>query len=160
MADHEAAPRGWYADRVRRWLDRLLLLAVCVPFVHCIWRRTVVTRPAVTVLVIDAAGAPVSGAKVVVYWWSYPHHQLHEHYVATAGPDGQAAFTGASKRETIAPLCIHGVPQHEHTVCASAAGKGHGGAELERSGQTVTIRLAEGGATGDCARFTSRDVQR
>jgi hypothetical protein len=139
---------------VGRCLYRVLVVAVCLPFVHCIWRRTVVTRPEVTVAVVDAAGAPVAGAPVIVYWWSYPHRVLHDRYVATTGPDGRATFAGASKRETIAPLCMHGVPQHEHTVCVAVPGKGHGEVELERSGQTVTVTLASGPA-GRCAELAA-----
>lgn len=129
------------------------MLLLCLPFVQCVWRRTIVTRPAVTVNVVDANGAPVAGAEVVVWWWSYPYRQVHERYVATSGADGRAVFASASKGETIAPLCMHGVPQHEHTVCVDVPGKGHGEVELEKSGQTVTIELAPGPADGPCASF-------
>jgi hypothetical protein len=126
---------------------------LCLPFVQCIWRRTVTTRPAVEVRVVDAAGAPVGGAEVVVWWWSYPHSVVHDRFVVTAGADGRAVFEGANKRETIAPLCMHGVPQHEHTVCVDVPGRGHGTVQLERSGETVTVTLAPGPADGRCAEF-------
>jgi hypothetical protein len=143
----------------RPWRFRLLVFALCLPFVQCVWRRTVTTQPAVMVKVVDATGAPVAGAEVVVWWWSYPHTVVHERYAATAGPDGTVAFAGASKGETIAPLCMHGVPQHEHTVCVDVAGKGRGVVELERSGQTVTVTLqpaadaAGGGGGWRCDEF-------
>jgi hypothetical protein len=128
-----------------------MIAALCLPFVQCIWRRTVTTRPAVEVRVVDAAGAPVDGAEVVVWWWSYPHSVVHDRFVVTAGADGRAVFEGASKRETIAPLCMHGVPQHVHTVCVDVPGRGHGTVQLERSGETVTVTLAPGPADGRCA---------
>ena len=139
--------------RRRPFAFRITVLVLCLPFVQCVWRRTIVTRPAVTVAVVDAGGAPVAGAEVVVWWWSYPYSMVHERYVATSGADGRAVFEGASKGETIAPLCMHGVPQHEHTVCVDVPGKGHGAAELEKSGETVTIKLAPGPADGHCADF-------
>ncbi|HUQ04547.1 MAG TPA: hypothetical protein VM261_18730 [Kofleriaceae bacterium] len=145
----------------RFWINRLLVLSLCLPFVQCIWRRTVTTQPAVTVKVVDAAGAPVAGAEVVVWWWSYPHSVVHERYAASSGADGSAVFAGASKGETIAPLCMHGVPQHEHTVCVDVAGKGRGVVELEKSGETVTITLqpADAGgappANGRCEEFAN-----
>lgn len=133
-----------------------MVVVACLPFVQCVWRRTVTTRPAVEVTVVDATGAPVAGAEVVVWWWSYPHTMVHEKYVATAGPDGKAVFTRQSKGETIAPLCMHGVPQHEHTVCVDVPGKGHGEIELERSGEQVTVRLEPGPANGRCVTLENK----
>ncbi|MBZ0234011.1 MAG: hypothetical protein K8M05_16905 [Deltaproteobacteria bacterium] len=137
--------------RRQAFLFRASVIALCLPFVQCVWRRTVTTRPAVTVVVVDAAGAPVAGAEVVIVWWSYPHRRVHDRYVVTSGADGRAVFAGASRRETIAPLCMHGVPQHEHSVCVDVPGKGHGEVELERSGEVVTIALEPGPADGRCA---------
>ncbi len=130
------------------------MVAACAPFVHCVTRRTVVTRPAVTVTVVDASGAPVADASVTIYWWSYPHRVLHERYDATTGPEGQTAFTRATKRETVTPMCMHGVPQHAHTVCVTAAGKGEGELELARGADAVTVTLAAGPASG-CARLAA-----
>ncbi|MBE7451519.1 MAG: hypothetical protein HS111_22270 [Kofleriaceae bacterium] len=127
---------------MRPWRHRLLVLALCLPFVQCLWRRTVTTRPAATVTVVDADGRPVGGAEVVVYWWSYPHRRLHERFVERTGADGRAAFAGARRRETIAPLCMHGVPQHQHTVCVDVPGRGVGTAALERDGDEVVVTLA------------------
>jgi hypothetical protein len=139
-------------------IDRLLVFALCLPFVQCVWRRTIVTRPAVTVKVLDAAGTPVPGAQVFVYWWSYPHRQMHDKFVETSGSDGVAVFRGASKGETIAPLCMHGVPQHEHTVCVDVPGKGYGSKELERSGESITIQLVADPGSG-CAPLIERTAR-
>lgn len=150
--------RVFYARAVKRWLLRVAIVVVCAPFMFCVWRRSVVTEPALTARVVDAAGAPVPGAEVVVYWWSYPHHQLRGRFAQVADADGRVAFAGASRGETILPLCMHGVPQHEHTVCVTVPGKGQAGLALERSGQSVTLTLGPAPYT-DCDRFRTETPQ-
>ena len=138
---------------MRWWLVRATVVLLCAPFAYCATRRTVVARPAVTIVVVDERGAPVAGAEVVVHWWSYPHRRLHESFAMATGPDGQVTPNADERRETIHPFCMHGVPQHEHTICAGAPGKGWASAQLPDGAQTLTLTLRGGAYAGECASF-------
>lgn len=134
---------------------RLLLIALCAPLAMCTSHRTVVTRPGLTVAVVDAAGAPIPGAAVVLHWWSYPYGRLQQSFPYTADAAGRVAMPPASRDEEIAPLCMHGVPEHHHTLCVGAPGHGWTELVLERDAPPArTVALPGGAYAGECATWS------
>lgn len=95
------------------------LSAVALPFVGC--SRTFVVQPAVDVVVVSAEG-PVGGASVEHVWWSNPHHTVHSTSTHAVAADGRFELTKRLEEERIMPLCMHGVPEHEHQFCVEAEG--------------------------------------
>lgn len=129
----------------RGWIVALGLgLAACIP-------RTIVTQPALRVTVVDSAGAPVPGAEVVVHWWSAPYGRLEQSFPFVADAAGTVAAPKRTRRETVAPLCMHGVPAHHYRLCAGAAGSGFTETEIDPvSGGSLTITLPGGTYAGEC----------
>jgi hypothetical protein len=147
---------------VRRWPARIAIVATCVPLVWCVQSRRLVTLPAAEITVVDAAGQPLAGAAVRIHWWSYPHARLEQTHRFTAGADGRVVTTEQARRESVAPLCMHGVPEHHYTVCAGAPDHGWRAVEIDAT-PTAPVRLQlTGGAYADecddhdTARFGTR----
>lgn len=89
---------------------------------HC--HRTVVTQPGLVVTVTDEQGVPVPGARVMLVHWSYPHARIDHHVAGVADAAGRFRTDEVRQDERIAPLCMHGVPEHHYTVCAGVPGRG------------------------------------
>ena len=140
-------------------MKRLILpvaIAIFVgPFVTCVKHRRVVTTPAVTVTVVDAEGAPVAGAHVVVHHWSYPYGRLEQSYPFEADERGVVEVEGGEKGEKVMPFCMHGVPEHHYTVCAGAAGHGWRSVAIDdpRHAGAITIELEGSEYADECDDF-------
>jgi hypothetical protein len=135
---------------VKHW-DRAAIILLCAPFAYCVQHRAVVTLPGLQVTVVDASGAPVTGAEVIVHWWSYPHARLEETHRFTTDASGAVVTTEASRSERIAPFCMHGVPEHHYTLCAGSPGQGWSALEVEPKQGPVTVTLPGGDYAGECA---------
>jgi hypothetical protein len=124
----------------------------------CTKTRAVIERPGLTVRVVDASGAPIAGASVVVSHWSLPHRKLHRAEVFTADAGGQIVTVREDGEETIAPLCMHGVPSHGYTVCA--AGPNGLAAVNWNDGDATTIELRlDPSRDGRCEDVPERDAR-
>jgi hypothetical protein len=88
---------------------------------HCS-TRTVVENPKLVIDVVGPDGKPVPSARVVVAHLSHPHSRFEGSQEYTAGPTGRVSTDEKLGSERIAPLCMHGVPQHFYVVCASGPG--------------------------------------
>jgi len=93
--------------------------AVALPLVGC--SRTFVVEPAVDVVVVSAEG-PLSSATVEHVWWSSPHGMVHSTSTYPVAPNGRFELAKRLEEERIMPLCMHGVPEHEHQFCVEAEG--------------------------------------
>lgn len=100
-------------------LGMCCLAVVALPFVP--WPRDFVRQPDVDVVVVGEDG-PIEGARVTHTWWSHPHSQVHAEDISVTGADGRIRTELETEGETILPLCMHGVPEHHHTVCVEADG--------------------------------------
>lgn len=150
---------------MKRYRDRVAIIALCAPFAFCVKHRTVVTRPGLSVTVVDAAGAPVAGADVFVHWWSYPHARLEETHRFTTDATGAVVTTEATRSERIAPFCMHGVPEHHYTLCAGSPDRGWTAVEIEPGAAApLTVTLPGGEYADECndhhkARFGGTTVR-
>jgi hypothetical protein len=93
--------------------------AIALPFVGC--SRDFVVQPAVDVVARSAEG-PLSDASVEHVWWSNPHGKVHGTASHPVAPDGRLELTKRLDEERIMPLCMHGVPEHQHQFCVEAEG--------------------------------------
>ena len=93
--------------------------AIALPFIGC--NRTFVAQPAVDIAVGTADG-PVTTGEVEHVWWSDPHSVVHATDLQPIRPDGRIVFTKRHEEERVMPLCMHGVPFHQHQVCVDAEG--------------------------------------
>jgi hypothetical protein len=133
-----------------RWLRRLPVLAavLAVGFVCCTQTRRTVTQPHLVVNVRDAAGHPVPSAQVLLYYWSYPYAQVNRVTRLTTDAQGRLVLEERTENETVMPFCMHGVPEHHHTVCA-AGRTGWSQAQVEGQSE-LTLTLAGGTYAGEC----------
>lgn len=136
----------------RRWLRRAPLLALATGLMFCMTRRAV-TQPKLRLQVVDAAGRPVAMADVALHWWSYPYGRLRRTTHFTTDARGLLALDEQLERETVLPFCMHGVPEHHHTVCAGAKGRGWLSYQLPSGYVDLTIRLTGGAYSGECQDF-------
>lgn len=101
-----------------------LLLGCCVgaiglAFTGCTRGR--VLQPAVEVSVRSARG-PLRSATVEHVWWSNPHGTVHETSSHSVDDSGRLELSLITDTERIMPLCMHGVPEHQHQLCVDAEG--------------------------------------
>ncbi|MBP6628737.1 MAG: carboxypeptidase regulatory-like domain-containing protein [Kofleriaceae bacterium] len=135
--------------RRARWLVRAGVVLGAGLLGHC--HRTVVTRPGLVVTVTDAQGAPVPGAHVMLVHWSYPYARIDHHFGGVADDTGRFRADEVREDERIAPLCMHGVPEHHYTVCAGVPGRGLAVVPW-KPGEPATIALRLSGEYADeCA---------
>lgn len=128
------------------WSLAAVLAAGVLP--DCLCRSDATIRPELTIRVVDASGQPVAGAHVMVVHQTMPHSTLRDWWSLETGVDGTVAVTELSRRETSAPLCIHGVVHHEFVVCAGRPGSG---VEIVwvRGAHQIELRLHDD-YQGDC----------
>ena len=131
-----------------------ILLGCCVgalalPFVGC--NRSFVVQPELDVLVRSADG-PLNMAEVEHVWWSDPHGNVHATSTDPVRSDGRIVFAKRHEQERVMPLCMHGVPFHQHQFCVDAPGYQPVGflvrdLELPVTGEIV-LEPGEGECTG------------
>lgn len=127
-----------------------ILLGCCIgtialPFIGC--NRTFVVQPAVDVVVASAEG-PLADASAEHVWWSDPHSTVHSTTTRAVASDGRFVLQKLNDQERIMPLCMHGVPFHQHQFCVDAPGYRPVGfivrdAELPVTG-TIVLEPGEG----------------
>lgn len=127
------------------------LSVVAIPFVP--WPRTFVRQPDVDVVVTGPEG-PIEGARVTHTWWSHPHSQVRDEATTITGAGGRLRLQLETEEETIMPLCMHGVPEHHHTVCVEAEGYRPVAFEMHAAETPVrgelTMREGEPEAEAEC----------
>lgn len=131
-----------------------LLVGCCVgmvflPFIGC--SREFVRQPDVNIVVAGTEG-PVAGALVEQVWWSDPHGVVHSTTTHTTSPDGRIVLRKQHEEERIMPLCMHGVPFHQHQFCFDAEGYKPVGLLVRDHEQSVSgeiiLEPGEGTCTG------------
>lgn len=85
--------------------------------------RDITRTPGATLRVVEEeTGRPLDRTKVVFAWWSHPHHHAHDRFAHETDSQGGIHVTREGVGERIAPLCMHGVPQHVWELCVSREG--------------------------------------
>lgn len=99
----------------------LLLASAGIPAcVGC--EREVLARPGVSLIVTDADGTPLPGAEVRHTWWSEPHAVVEAEAAHPVDGEGRLELPATRQTVEVYPLCMHGVPEHHHTLCVGAPG--------------------------------------
>lgn len=93
--------------------------AIALPFVGC--NRTFVSQPAIDV-VVGSADGPLADADAEHVWWSDPHAVVHSTTTRPVASDGRFRLEKLHDQERVMPLCMHGVPFHQHQFCVDAPG--------------------------------------
>lgn len=113
--------------------------------------REVVTQPGVSVVVRDATGS-IEGAKVTWFWSSDPHNRFEGSGSAITDGRGAAAFEKQVSTERVMPLCMHGVPFHNMSVCVESPGhRSVAFALVDLAAQTDATVTLEAGESTPCA---------
>lgn len=129
-----------------------LLLGCCVgaiglSFTGC--TRARVVQPAVDISIRSERG-PLSGATVEHVWWSNPHGVVHQTSSHSVGANGRFELSRLRDTERVMPLCMHGVPEHEHQLCVDAEGYSPVGFIVRDHGLPVTGALELEPGEGSC----------
>jgi hypothetical protein len=111
----------------------------CVVFASACYHRNATIRPALTIRVIDPAGAPVANTQVMIMHEVSPGSEACDWWPMVTGADGTVSTTRLTRGEMVAPFVMHGVPHHAFFVCA---GKQGSGVEIARvDGDKVELHL-------------------
>ncbi len=100
-----------------------------------------ISMPQMRIAVTDEEGVPVPGATVVIEHSTQPHHRLEERVELTADDHGLATTDLVVTTEKIYPLCMHGVPGHQHYVCIAHPGAMPVVLQLEETRDPIAIEV-------------------
>jgi hypothetical protein len=84
--------------------------------------RTAVVLPETNIIVKDAAGDPVCGCTVNVYWVSQPHRKVDGRTSYQTDGDGKVHIQEQTQGEWVFPLMMHGVPFYHWAWCVEREG--------------------------------------
>jgi hypothetical protein len=121
-------------------LRAILILFAAGAAPHCS-TRTVIERPKLAISVVGPDGKPVPNAQIILAHLSYPHTRLESSEPFTTDDKGRIDTVEKLGSETVAWLCMHGVPQHFYAVCASGPGGSAYKQWNPKDNQTLELRL-------------------
>jgi len=102
---------------MKRLVVALALLSGCIPM-----KMKFVMRPEGVVRVVDAKGAPIASARVILLREKYPHRREDARWTVKTDAKGEVSFTREEERQTVFPLMMHGVPGYGFVACAESPG--------------------------------------
>ena len=80
-------------------------------------------QPQARITVVDEAGNPMGGVKVVLVRGAYPHHEVMARDEFTTDAAGQVRWEETKEWEGGCACVPHGVPAYYNVVCAEAEGR-------------------------------------
>jgi hypothetical protein len=111
----------------------------------------VMVFPAATIVVHDAGGQPIEGARVFVHAELQPHASPEDPTLELAtDADGKAVVEARSVEQTVYPLMMHGVPAYSWHLCVDHPRHGAAVSRLHHENpEAIVVELK--GEVGNCA---------